>query len=97
MPTIESPETGGQARDIDIRAQHHQPDLIDQAAQILGKTRSDFMLETACHEAEDLLRDQHVFVVDAAAFAEFQAVLDAPPADNPRLRALLASEAPWET
>lgn len=100
MPSLESQEeTGGQARDINIhiRAQRNQRDLIDQAAWILGKTRSDFMLETACREAEDVLLDQRVFVLDAAAFAQFQAVLDAPPADNPRLRALLATKAPWES
>ncbi len=97
MPSIESQETGGQARDINNRARRHQRDLIDQAAQILGKTRSDLMLDTACCEAEDLLPDQRVFVLDAAAFAQFQAVLGAPPTDNPRLRALLATKAPWET
>ncbi len=94
MPSPKSQETDGQTRDINIRA---QPDLIDQAAQVLDKTRSDSMLETACRKAEDVLLDQRVFVLDAAAFATFQAVLDAPPADNPRLRALLATEAPWET
>ncbi|AUB85049.1 DUF1778 domain-containing protein [Candidatus Thiodictyon syntrophicum] len=99
MSSLESQETSGQTRDINIniRAQRNQRDLIDQAARILGKTRSDFMLETACREAEDVLLDQRVFVLDAAAFAAFQALLDAPPADNPRLRALLATKAPWET
>ena len=99
MPSLESQETSGRTRDINIniRAQRNQRDLIDQAARILGKTRSDFMLETACREAEDVLLDQRVFVLDAAAFAKFQALLDAPPADNPRLRALLATKAPWET
>jgi len=98
MSSRESPETSGQIRDINIniRAQRNQRDLIDQAARILGKTRSDFMLETACREAEDVLLDQRVFVLDAAAFAEFQVLLDAPPADNPRLRALLATKAPWD-
>jgi Protein of unknown function (DUF1778) len=45
--------------------------------------------QAACREVADVLRDQRVFVLDAAAFATFQAVLDAPPADHPRLRALL--------
>ena len=93
MPSPKSQETDGQTLDINIRA---QPDLIDQAAQVLGKARSEFMLETACRKAEDALLDQRVFVLDAAAFATFQALLDAPFADNPRVRALLATEAPWE-
>ena len=32
---------------INIRALPQQRDLIDQAAQVLGKNRSDFMLEAA--------------------------------------------------
>ena len=89
----------GQTRDINIniRAKRTQRDLIDQAAELLGKSRSDFMLETACREAEDVLLDQRVFTLDAEAFAQFQALLDESPADNPRLRKLMAAKAPWET
>lgn len=95
MPTT---ETSGPARDIhiNIRAQRRQRDLIDQAAERLGKTRSDFMLETACREAEDVLLDQRVFTLDAETFQKFQAMLDAPPSENPKLRQLMAAKAPWE-
>ena len=97
LPT-DPTESSGTTRDINIniRAKRTQRDLIDQAAELLGKTRSDFMLETACREAEDVLLDQRVFVLDAEAFAKFQALLDAPPADNPKLRKLMATKAPWE-
>ena len=97
LPTSTS-ETGGQTRDINIniRAKRTQRDLIDQAADLLGKTRSDFMLETACREAEDVLLDQRVFTLDAETFKKFQAMLDAPPGDNPKLRKLMATKAPWE-
>jgi len=37
---------------IHIRAKKKQKDLIYTAAALLGKNRSDFMLETACREAE---------------------------------------------
>ena len=95
MPTT---ETSGPTRDINIniRAQRRQRDLIDQAAELLGKTRSDFMLETACREAEDVLLDQRVFTLDSEAFREFQALLDAPPSENPKLRKLMGTKAPWE-
>ena len=87
-----------QPRDINIniRAKRTQRDLIDQAAEMLGKSRSDFMLETACREAEELLLDQRVFNLDADRFKQFQVLLDAPPGDNPKLRKLMASKAPWE-
>lgn len=97
LPT-ETSESSGQTRDINIniRAKRRQRDLIDQAAELLGKTRSDFMLETACSEAADVLLDQRVFILDAETFKKFQAMLDAPPSDNPKLRKLMATKAPWE-
>ena len=37
---------------INLRALPAQRDLIDRAATILGKNRSDFMLEVACERAQ---------------------------------------------
>ena len=82
---------------INIRAKRRQRDLIDQAAELLGKTRSDFMLESACREAEDVLLDQRILKLDAETFKKFQAMLDAPPSENPKLRKLMATQAPWES
>jgi uncharacterized protein (DUF1778 family) len=98
MQPTETSESSGQIRDINIniRAKRTQRDLIDQAAELLGKTRSDFMLETACREAEDVLLDQRMFTLDAETFKKFQAMLDAPPSENPKLRKLMATKAPWE-
>ena len=86
------------ARDvtINLRANRRQRSLIDQAAQALGKTRSDFMLEASCREAESVLLDRRYFALDAETFKEFAAVLDSPPAANPRLRRLLTEKAPWD-
>ena len=99
-PTKSNQNSGnsGQTRDINIniRAKRTQRDLIDQAAELLGKTRSDFMLETACREAEDVLLDQRLFILGAETFEKFQALLDAPPSENPKLRKLMATKAPWE-
>ncbi len=36
------------------------------------------------------------FLLDEKAYKRFTAALDKPPADNPKLRRLLASKAPWE-
>ncbi len=81
---------------INIRAKKGQRDLIDQAAFALGKNRSDFMLETACREAETVLLDRRVFPVDEATWERFNALLDAPARDLPQLRKLLSTTAPWE-
>jgi uncharacterized protein (DUF1778 family) len=81
---------------ISIRAKAGQRDLIDQAADRLGRSRSDFMLEAACRQAEDVLLDQAYFALDAQGFAAFQALLDAPPAATDRLRRTLRARAPWD-
>ena len=82
---------------ISIRAKAGQRDLIDQAADRLGRSRSDFMLEAACRQAENVLLDQTYFALDAKSFAAFQAMLDKPPAPTDRLRRTLKARAPWET
>jgi uncharacterized protein (DUF1778 family) len=81
---------------INLRASQRQRALIDRAAQTLGKNRSDFMLEAACREADAVLIDRRIFRVDEKTYKRFTAALDKPPADNPKLRRLLASKAPWE-
>ena len=81
---------------ISIRAKAGQRDLIDQAADRLGRSRSDFMLEAACRQAEDVLLDQTYFALDSEKMAAFQALLDNPPPASARLRRLLNAPAPWK-
>lgn len=81
---------------INIRAKAHQRDLIDQAAERLGRSRSDFMLNAACREAEDVLLDQAFFMVDVDTFEKFQTLLDRPLPATDKLRRLLKTKAPWE-
>ena len=86
------------ARDvkINLRASQKERSLIDRAAESVGKNRSDFMLEVACREAESVLLDRRYLGVEEEIYQEFMAALDSPPANNPRLRRLLAGKAPWE-
>lgn len=81
---------------INIRASRQQRDLIDQAAQTLGRSRSDFMLETACREAEGVLLDRTFFRLDRESYARFTDLLDSPPPPSDELRDLLSTKAPWE-
>ena len=81
---------------ISIRAKVAQRDLIDQAAERQGRTRSDFMLEAACKQAEEVLLDQTFFALDAKGFAAFQQLLDKPPAPSDRLLRMLRARAPWD-
>jgi uncharacterized protein (DUF1778 family) len=82
---------------INLRAFPEQRDLIDHAANLLGKNRSDFMLEAACERARNVVLDQVYFNLDADSFNQFVAMLDAPPTPNPGLERLMAVKAPWSS
>lgn len=82
---------------IHIRAPARTRDLIDKAATALGKTRSEFILESARARAVDVLLDERLFALDDARHASFIEALDAPPAASPRLRALMSRRAAWES
>ena len=80
---------------INLRALPQQRNLIDQAAQLLGKNRSDFMLEAACDKAQTVLLDQVFFSLDDEKFRQFNALLDGPLEFNPGLERLMSVKAPW--
>jgi uncharacterized protein (DUF1778 family) len=81
---------------LNLRIKPELRGLIDRAAELTGKNRTDFVLNAARHAAEDALMDRTVFAVSAKAYVEFLARLDAPPRPNARLRRTLETAAPWE-
>jgi uncharacterized protein (DUF1778 family) len=81
---------------LNVRVSRAQRDLIDHAAASLGKTRTDFILESAVREAQQVLLDQVFFSLDEDAFKQVAALLDHPPAPSAALRDLLSARAPWE-
>jgi len=96
MAITQTTQPSGRGETINLRATGKQKALIDQAADALGRSRSDFMLDTACREAENVLLDRRFFVLSPAAFDKFTTMLDKPPKDNPKLRRLLQTKSPWE-
>jgi uncharacterized protein (DUF1778 family) len=81
---------------LNLRIKPDLRGLIDRAAELSGKNRTDFVLDAARHAAENTLLDRTVFSVNPKAYAEFLARLDAPPRPNARLRRSLQTPAPWE-
>ncbi len=81
---------------INLRALPDQKKLIDMAAALSHKSRSDFMLEASCREAENLLLDQRLFLMDDEAHQAFIALLESPVDENLGLKSLLKSVSPWE-
>jgi uncharacterized protein (DUF1778 family) len=81
---------------LNLRIKPEERGLIERAALLTGKTRTDFVLEAARHAAEDALLDRTVFAVSPEAHAEFLARLDEPPKPNARLRRTMQTVPPWE-
>lgn len=95
---MQSDELSNRNRDvtINIRAHQAQRDLIDRAAEALGKNRSDFMLESACREAQTVLLNRRLFILDDDKFQQFLQLLDTPSSNNENLTKLLKRKAPWD-
>jgi uncharacterized protein (DUF1778 family) len=70
--------------------------MIDRAAKLAGKNRTDLVLDAARQAAENGVLDRAVLTFSAKAYTEFLARLDAPPRPNQRLRRSLQTAAPWE-
>ena len=81
---------------LNLRIKPELRGLIDRAAQLAGKNRTDFVLDAARRAAEDALLDRTVFSVSPKAYAEFLKRLDAPPQPNERLRRTMRTRAPWD-
>jgi len=94
MPT--SQQEKAKRGTLNLRIRPELRGLIDRAAELSGKDRTDFVLDAARHAAEDALMDRTVFVVNPKAYAEYLVRLDAPPRPNARLRRSLQMTAPWE-
>lgn len=81
---------------INLRAAPQQRAVIDFAAALMGKTRSDFMLESAYQRAQDVILDQRLFCVDKMKFDLFNEILAQPISDNPNLQTLFNTPSPWD-
>lgn len=81
---------------INLRIETNTRQLIDDAASILGKTRTEFMIESARRQAIDVLLDQSLFMLDSERFDGFMRILDNPPAPGPKLRSLLRRVSAWQ-
>jgi uncharacterized protein (DUF1778 family) len=75
---------------INIRATPDMIGLIDRAAKVYGKTRTDFILDTMCKVSEEVVLDQD-------KWNEFNKALDAPTRSNENLEKLLSRKPVWNT
>ncbi|WP_321275752.1 DUF1778 domain-containing protein [Thiomicrorhabdus indica] len=81
---------------INMRVLPEQKALISQAAEILKMDRTAFILSTVCREAEEVLLNQRVFLLDDKAFDQFEKSLEEPLPNSNELKKLLSEKSPWE-
>jgi uncharacterized protein (DUF1778 family) len=81
---------------INVRVSTTWRDLVDNAASVLGKTRTDFIVEAARRQATDVLLDQRLFALDDGQYRAFLRTLEDPPPPNERLKRLMTGKSPWE-
>lgn len=81
---------------INLRTPAMQRELIDRAAQLQGKSRTDFMLEASCEKAQQVVLDQTHLTVTPKQHKVFVALMAAPLKKNAAMQRLLAKQAPWE-
>jgi len=96
MPNTKAHTKPPRTESVNLRVSHSQKALIDRAARVLGRNRSEFMLDAASREAEAVLLDRRYFALTDEQFKSFTTLLDRPAAANARLRRLLKTQTPWE-
>jgi uncharacterized protein (DUF1778 family) len=82
---------------IHLRARARDRNLIDQAAELVGANRSQFMLASAVREAKNVLLDQTTIFADANTFQKVLDWMDAPAtrAETTGMKRVQRAEAPW--
>ncbi|MDB5440367.1 MAG: ribbon-helix-helix protein [Caulobacteraceae bacterium] len=94
MPTPDA--STHHTRAINLRVREETRVLIDRAAKVQGRSRSDFMIEAARRAAEDAILDQAVIQLDPASYDRFLNMLENPGPPNEKLRAIMNAAPPWK-
>ncbi|NTH16689.1 DUF1778 domain-containing protein [Agrobacterium rhizogenes] len=70
--------------------------MIDRAASLRGRSRTDFVRDAAVRAAEDVVMEQRLIRMGPEGFAEFMEVLSRPADPVPEMVELAKRPAPWE-
>ncbi|MFH7588116.1 type II toxin-antitoxin system TacA family antitoxin [Oceanimonas smirnovii] len=81
---------------LNLRIRDDERALIERAAKVCGKTRTEFIMGAVRREAADALLDQAYVSVSPEVYDAFLARLDEAPNPNDRLRKTMSTPAPWE-
>ena len=81
---------------ISMRLPEADVAMIDRAASLRGRSRTDFVREAAVRAAEEALMERQVIRMSGQGFAHFLAQLDGPSEPVPALVEVAQRPAPWE-
>ncbi len=70
--------------------------IIDRAARLRGRSRTDFVRDAAVQSAEEVLMENVLMRMNPAAFNAFAAAIAAPAQVVPEIVELLKRKAPWD-
>lgn len=70
--------------------------MIDRAASLRGRSRTDFVRDAAVRAAEEVIMEQRLVRMSPEGFADFIEVLSRPAAPVPEMAELAKRPAPWE-
>lgn len=80
---------------IKIRTSSQVCDLIDEAAKVQGKTRSDFILSASIEKAHEVLLDQVFFKLGNTAFIAFSDLIEAQFDPSEGLKKIMSTKPAW--
>ncbi|EPH4539487.1 DUF1778 domain-containing protein [Escherichia coli] len=96
MPITASIRKTPRENQINIRATDEERAVIDYAASLVNKNRTDFIIELAYQEAKNIILDQRLFVLDDECYDSFITQLEAPVQNAEGRERLLAVKPEWK-
>jgi uncharacterized protein (DUF1778 family) len=70
--------------------------IIDRAARLRGRSRTDFLRDAAVRAAEEVLMENHLIRMTPEGFAQFLSALSGPATPVAEMVELARRPAPWE-
>ncbi|MFK3664197.1 DUF1778 domain-containing protein [Ochrobactrum teleogrylli] len=81
---------------ISMRLPEADVAMIDRAATLRGRSRTDFVRDAAVRAAEEVVMEQSLIRMSPEGFDAFMEVFAAPAAPVPEMVELAKRPAPWE-
>ncbi|EAB9082097.1 DUF1778 domain-containing protein [Salmonella enterica subsp. enterica] len=96
MSTTASVRKTPRENQINIRATDEERAVIDYAASLVNKNRTDFIIELAYQEAKNIILDQRLFVLDNERYHSFIRQLESPVQNAEGHERLMAVKPEWK-